>query len=172
MRKVLIALALGAVAYSWVMHVGPFAEHSASGPAASRDAGASAPLSSPAAPDSPSAHPAVERAAEDALARAYEQRLRNVQVEGSGVVAKVLKDDNDGSRHQRFIVRLASGQTILFAHNIDLAARVESLREGGVIEFSGEYVWNDKGGLVHWTHRDPSGRHTAGWLRYGGQLYQ
>ena len=110
--------------------------------------------------------------ASDAIGRAFAQQLSNVQVESSGVVEKVLKDDNAGSRHQRFIVRLASGQTILIAHNIDLAPRVGSVRVGEPIAFCGEYEWNDKGGVVHWTHRDPSGRHRAGWIRYGGHLYQ
>jgi hypothetical protein len=108
----------------------------------------------------------------DPIAGAYAKHLSNVQVESSGVVAKVLKDDNDGSRHQRLIVRLASGQTILIAHNIDLAPRIEGVREGAPISFFGEYEWNNKGGLVHWTHRDPSGRHRAGWIRYGGRTYQ
>jgi hypothetical protein len=94
------------------------------------------------------------------------------QVEGSGVVARVLSDDNDGSRHQRFILRLASGQTILVAHNIDLAPRVSDLSEGDTVEYKGEFEWNPKGGVVHWTHRDPSGRHAAGWLKHNGQVFQ
>ncbi len=62
-------------------------------------------------------------ASDEVLARAFEQRARNLQVEGQGVVQKVLADDDDGSRHQRFIVALASGQTLLIAHNIDLAPK-------------------------------------------------
>ena len=100
-----------------------------------------------------------------ALASAFEKHARNIRVEGRGTVAKILPDDNDGSRHQRFIVRLGSGQSILIAHNIDLAQRVAPLRVGNVVSFSGEYVWNPKGGIVHWTHRDPSGRRPAGWIR-------
>jgi hypothetical protein len=33
-------------------------------------------------------------------------------------------------------------------------------------------VWNEKGGVVHWTHRDPGGRHMAGWLAHNGKTYQ
>ena len=107
-----------------------------------------------------------------ALALAFEQHAGNVQVEGEGRVTKLLPDDNSGRRHQRFIVQLASGQTILIAHNIDLAPRVPSLRVGESIAFRGEYEWNPEGGVVHWTHRDPAGRHPAGWLRFGGRSFQ
>lgn len=106
------------------------------------------------------------------LTRAYENRQSNIQVGGSGVVVKILPDDLQGSRHQRFILRLSSGQTILISHNIDLAPRVDALREGDRVEFFGEYEWNSKGGVVHWTHHDPYGRHTVGWLKLNGAIYQ
>ena len=96
----------------------------------------------------------------------------NRQVQSEGVVVKVLPDDNQGSRHQKFLLELSSGQTILIAHNIDLAPRVSPITEGDVIAFNGEYEWNEKGGVVHWTHRDPNGRHEAGWLKVGGRIYQ
>lgn len=110
--------------------------------------------------------------ADSSIAAAFEARRSNEQMEGSGTVTRVLADDNDGSRHQRFILRLASGQTLLIAHNIDLAPRVAGLKEGDMVEFRGEYEWNDKGGVVHWTHRDPRGQHPAGWLKHQGQTYQ
>ena len=106
------------------------------------------------------------------LAAAFDNEQSNVQVQGRGDVVKVLPDDNDGSRHQRFLVRLASGQTLLIAHNIDLADRVESLQAGDAVEFYGEYEWNAKGGVIHWTHRDPRGKHVAGWLIHNGRTYQ
>ena len=59
------------------------------------------------------------------LAEAYDNRQSDIQVQGGGVVVRLLSDDNKGSRHQRILIRLGSGQTILIAHNIDLAPRVE-----------------------------------------------
>lgn len=106
------------------------------------------------------------------LADAFESRKSDLQVEGEGVVAKILRDDNEGGRHQRFIVRLESGQTLLVAHNIDLAPRVSSLREGDTVSFNGEYEWSPKGGVIHWTHHDPAGLHPAGWLKHNGRTYQ
>ena len=94
------------------------------------------------------------------------------QVSGEGSVTRILGDDSLGDRHQRFILVLDSGQSLLIAHNIDLAPRIVSLREGDRVSFNGEYEWNDKGGVVHWTHHDPQGQHEAGWLRHGGRTYQ
>jgi hypothetical protein len=108
----------------------------------------------------------------NALATAFEQRQSDVQVKGQGKVVKVLPDDNEGSRHQRFILRLDSGQTLLIAHNIDLAPRIDALRKGDQVEFHGEYEWNSKGGVVHWTHHDPRGSHIDGWLKHNGKTYQ
>ncbi|WP_084403901.1 DUF3465 domain-containing protein [Marinobacterium litorale] len=117
---------------------------------------------------------ASEAASPDAqrLADAFEHRQSDLQVRGSGVVIRMLSDDVEGSRHQRFIVEMSSGQTLLIAHNIDLAPRIDGLRVGDQIEFFGEYEWNAKGGVVHWTHHDPAGRHTGGWLRHQGKTYQ
>jgi hypothetical protein len=107
-----------------------------------------------------------------AIDHAFANRLGNQQVGGQGTVVKILADDNNGSRHQRFIVRLASGRTLLVSHNIDLAPRVDALRAGDAVAFYGEYEWNPKGGVIHWTHRDPQGRHPGGWLRHDGRTYQ
>lgn len=109
---------------------------------------------------------------EEVIARAFRERTSDVQVSAKGLVTKILADDRDGSRHQRFILKLPSGQTLLVAHNIDLAPRISSLREGDSIEFNGVYEWNSKGGVIHWTHHDPEGRHEAGWLRHNGKTYQ
>lgn len=106
------------------------------------------------------------------IAHAYETRQSDIQVRGEGNVSRLLSDDNKGSRHQRFILKLASGQKLLVAHNIDLAPRIVNLREGDSVQFNGEYEWNDKGGVLHWTHHDPGGRHEAGWLKHKGVTYQ
>ncbi len=111
-------------------------------------------------------------ASDSVIAQAYESQKSDLQVGGSGAVIRILSDDVDGSRHQRFILRLSSGQTVLIAHNIDLAPRIPHLTEGDLVEFFGEYEWNNKGGVIHWTHSDPQGRHVAGWLKHQGRTYQ
>jgi Protein of unknown function (DUF3465) len=111
-------------------------------------------------------------ASRDAVAGAYANQLSGVAVDGTGTVAKLLGDDSLGDRHQRFILRLPSGQTVLVAHNIDVAPRVDALAVGDTVAFRGEYEWNDKGGVIHWTHRDPQGQHAGGWLKHRGHTYE
>lgn len=106
------------------------------------------------------------------IQQAFQQQRNNVAVQGHAVVKKVLPDDNDGSRHQRFIIQLSHGQTVLIAHNIDLAPRVENLQAGQQISFKGDYEYNPQGGVIHWTHHDPQGQHADGWLQYQGRTYQ
>jgi hypothetical protein len=103
---------------------------------------------------------------------AVQNQASNVQVEGEGVVIKELPDDLQGSRHQRILLRLASGGTLLVAHNIDLAPRVDGIREGDTVRFYGVFEWNEKGGVVHWTHHDPAGQHVSGWLKHKGRTFQ
>lgn len=108
----------------------------------------------------------------DVLQDAIASRQSNIQAKGQGIVTKILKDDLEGSRHQKFILKLDSGETLLISHNIDLAPRIESLSTGDSIEFFGEYEWNEKGGVMHWTHQDPGGRHAGGWIKHQGRTYQ
>lgn len=106
------------------------------------------------------------------IMQAYQQQSSNIQVQGRGVVKAILPDDNDGSRHQKMILKLENGLTILIAHNIDLAPRIEGLKKGETVEFYGEYEYSQKGGVIHWTHHDPRGKHIDGWLKYQGKIYQ
>jgi hypothetical protein len=111
-------------------------------------------------------------AGDQAIARAFEAQRSGVQVASDGVVTRLLADDNAGSRHQRFILRLDSGQKLLVAHNIDRAPRLRGLKPGDRVAFFGEYAWNGEGGVIHWTHHDPNGRHIAGWLSHNDQRVQ
>jgi len=105
------------------------------------------------------------------LERVIAEKKGNVQVHGNGTVTRILSDDTRGSKHQRFIVTIPSGQTLLISHNIDIAPRINSLKTGDPVEFSGEFEWNPQGGVIHWTHHDPAGRHAPGWIIHNGKRY-
>jgi len=104
--------------------------------------------------------------------QARSQQLRDVYIQGSGEVIRLLADDLKGSRHQRILIEEQSGDTLLVVHNIDLAPRINSIKVGDSLSYQGEYIWNEKGGLVHWTHHDPRGQQIGGWLEHQGQRYE
>lgn len=106
------------------------------------------------------------------LAQAFKSKTSGFMVKFRGTVVRTLSDDTVGSRHQRFIVRLNSGQTLLIAHNIDLAPRVSHLKTINTVSIYGEYIWNAEGGIVHQTHHNPDGSKGGGWIRHKGMIYR
>ncbi len=103
---------------------------------------------------------------------AFRAHRSDVQVEVEGRVLRSLPDDADGARHQRFVIELSgSKHTVLVAHNIDLAPRVE-MQVGDRVTVAGEYEFNEQGGVLHWTHHDPAGRHEGGFVRVGARVFR
>jgi len=92
-------------------------------------------------------------------------------LESKGQVIKILKDDTKGSQHQKFLLKLAPDITLLVAHNLDLAKRVP-VRKGDNIKIRARYEWNNRGGVLHWTHHDPKGRKEGGWIYANGKYYK
>ncbi len=105
------------------------------------------------------------------IVSAIKNQLSGAIVEGSGTVIKILPDDNDESPHQRFLIKLASGDVVKISHNIDVAKRLP-IEVKDTVEFRGQFEWNDLGAAVHWTHRDLRGKHEDGWLKHRGKVYQ
>jgi len=108
------------------------------------------------------------------LERAHREHHTLSWVDGGGTITRILRDDKKRPRHQRFVVKIGSGAnafTVLVAHNIDLAPRVP-IKKGEEITFHGEYIWNEQGGTVHWTHEDPKHEKEGGWIRYKDRVYE
>lgn len=120
---------------------------------------------------SESAGAASAAAGDQQVLDAQAQHLRRVEVTLEGPVFKMLRDDTKGLPHERWLMKLSNGTTVLIAHDTKLAPRLP-LSNGDVVKIHGEYIWNEKGGVIHWTHHDPQGRHEPGWIDFKGQRYQ
>jgi hypothetical protein len=129
-------------------------------------------------PAAPAAPQVAARGAESAdrggrsmaLDEAIRAHASGPWVEGRGTVLRILRDDLRGRQHQRFVLQLASGGTLLVAHNTQLAGRAP-VESGDEVRFRGRYEWGARGGIVHWTHRDPRGG-SGGWLEIAGRRYE
>jgi hypothetical protein len=104
--------------------------------------------------------------------RYFAERRSNVEVSVEATVTRLLADDPGPSGvHQRFIVQVAGAtQTLLIDNNVDIGKRVP-VAVGDRVTIHGEYVWNDQGGLVHFTHHDPQRTHEDGWIELRGVRY-
>ena len=109
--------------------------------------------------------------ADNVVQQAYAARRSGQWLETSGHVGRVLSDDNAGARHQKFILELDDGHTVMVAHNIDLAERIP-VQRGLALVVRGKYEWNDRGDVIHWTHHDPDGRIQGGWIMLDDVRYQ
>lgn len=115
--------------------------------------------------------PEVILAGEQTILESFQEGRSGVVVQSVGVVERMLPDDEEGDRHQRFILRLASGHTVLVSHGIDVAPRAP-VAVADTVQFRGEYEWNEEGGVIHWTHHDPQGERPGGYLRCKGRTYR
>ncbi len=103
---------------------------------------------------------------------AFANQDSNLNVTVKGAIIRILNDDTIGENHQRFIIQLSNQQTLLIEHNIDIAPRVAGIQIGSLVYVHGDYVWNDQGGLMHWTHHDPNNVHENGWIIFNDVKYQ
>jgi hypothetical protein len=105
------------------------------------------------------------------ILEAQQGRMIKTEVTVEAPVYKLLPDDTRGLPHQKFLIQLANGSTVLIAHDTAMAPRVP-IQPGDVVRIHGEYIWNQKGGLIHWTHHTDTPRHEGGWILFNGQVYQ
>lgn len=102
--------------------------------------------------------------------KAYKGHSKKVELSVQGTVVKLLNDDTKGSQHQKFIIKI-NNRSILVANNLDISKKVP-VRAGDEVTIKGEYIWNEKGGVIHWTHRDPHKQHSDGFIYHKGKLYK
>lgn len=107
-----------------------------------------------------------------AIVQYFQDHRSNVEVTADGTVVTIFPDRSSSTGvHEQFIVRLSSGGiTVEIEHNISIGRRVP-VKLGDSLIVHGEYIWNSKGGLIHFTHHDPQGTHEAGYIKDNGQTY-
>lgn len=129
------------------------------------------------APRSPSPRPPTVEVADPLaeLRELIERQVSGEMVTATAEVYRILSDDDDGSRHQRFLIAVGrEGRrtlTVKVSHNFDLAPRVP-VEEGDIVTIRGQFEWNDLGGVLHWTHHDPDRRREGGWIEHAGRRYE
>jgi hypothetical protein len=109
-----------------------------------------------------------------ALCSAYSSGQSHVEVVADGTVTRLLGiQPGVVSPHEGFLMRLRSGcDTIVRVEvNTDLAGTFPIAR-GEAVTVKGEYEYYPLGGVIHWTHHDPRGRHEGGFIEIGGKMYE
>ncbi|MBM3248336.1 MAG: DUF3465 domain-containing protein [Candidatus Omnitrophica bacterium] len=106
------------------------------------------------------------------IEQAFRKHQSGFFVASSGTIENILSDDLKPPPHQRIILRLENGQTLLLLFNIDVCPRIADLAIGDKIDFRGRYLWNEKGGAIDYIHRDPAGRLAGGWIKHKGKTYR
>ena len=103
----------------------------------------------------------------------FAEHRSSVEVTANGQVTRLLTDEHgpEGT-HQRFIVQLGGmTQTVLIDNNVEIGRRA-AVAVGDAVTVHGEYVWNEQGGLIHFTHHDPAHTHEGGWIEVDGVRYE
>jgi hypothetical protein len=106
---------------------------------------------------------------------AWQSGRSHVEVTASGSVARVLGERPGPSGvHEGFLLHLRGseghGLTVRVEDNVDLTGPIP-LRSGDDVTVRGEYIYDSRGGLIHYTHHDPRGHHAGGFVRVNGRLY-
>lgn len=122
--------------------------------------------SSPAS--SPASAPAIF---EDEVVAAQNNHVTHGEITCTLPVKRMLPPDNSGERHEKFLLQMSNGSTILVAHNTSRAP-VVPIQQGDLVTIHGEYIWNAKGGVIHWTHLSDTPNHPSGYIDFNGQRYQ
>jgi len=107
-----------------------------------------------------------------AIVQDYQNHVSHVEVTADATVVQVLPDRIGSSgTHEQFSIKLTSGDlTLLVEHNLSVGRRAPVMVGDHVI-VHGEYIWNAQGGLIHFTHHDPEGRHEGGFIQDNGTVY-
>ena len=101
-------------------------------------------------------------------ARAFADHQSDLWLTVSAPVSRTLSDSIGRFEHQRFILRCASGQTLLVENDVSVGQRAP-VQAGDQVTVHGQYIWNSLGGLIHYTHHGSGAQ--SGWIALRGKVY-
>ncbi|HEY0799054.1 MAG TPA: DUF3465 domain-containing protein [Candidatus Baltobacteraceae bacterium] len=121
------------------------------------------------------AHATASSDTNGAIYQAWLAHRSYIEVTASGSVARVLGiREGPSGAHEGFLLHLrgsaGNGLTVKVEDNVDLTGPIP-LAPGDEVELRGEYIYNDLGGIIHYTHNDPRGVHPGGYIKVGGKTY-
>ena len=111
-----------------------------------------------------------------AVYAAWAGHQSHLELVAEGTVARNLGTRRGPSGlHEGFLVHLRGGAghglTIRVEDNADITGPIP-IGEGADVRIRGEYIYDPRGGLIHWTHHDPRLRHEPGFVEINGRKYQ
>lgn len=86
-------------------------------------------------------------------------------------VIRLLPDDTQGAKHQRFYVRLSDGQEVSAVYSLESGRDRVPVKVGSRVGLAGEFKWTRFGALIHWLHEDTSNRRPDGYVEISGVRY-
>ncbi len=117
---------------------------------------------------------AASQASDDAaVCGLFSAQRSGVEVVAQGRVTRVLGvQAGRSSPHEGFLLRLDSGCALVVRVevNTDFTGTIP-LSIGQRVLVKGDYEYYSRGGVIHWTHRDPRGRHENGYVDVNGTMY-
>lgn len=105
------------------------------------------------------------------IIQAQSQQARKVELTVTAPIKKMLREEDYREPHQRFLLMLSNGTTVLVANDLQYGTYAP-VQEGNVVRIHGEYIWNERGGVLHWTHKSDEPRHESGYIDFNGMRYQ
>ncbi|HUN28938.1 MAG TPA: DUF3465 domain-containing protein [Alphaproteobacteria bacterium] len=104
----------------------------------------------------------------------YAGGASDAEVIAQGTVVAMLGTTNGPSgNHEGFLLKLSQQCDLLLRveTNVDITGPVP-LRAGETVTVKGQFEDDPTGGVIHWTHHDPSGHHVAGYVLVDGKYYE
>jgi hypothetical protein len=108
-----------------------------------------------------------------AVCHAFTSGTSHVEVTAQGTVVRAFGvQAGRESPHEGFLMRLSSDCSVVVRveANVDFTGTF-ALRPGQTVVVRGEYEYYALGGVIHWTHRDPRGRHAGGFIQVDGHQF-